>query len=139
MTELWLPKHLRPARKPIAVVFYYSKTLDRIMVGFPENYPAPKGFEKIVCRTAHDVEIWSEKMRQQDKRDEEMTEEQRELVEGPIREYARKQLLHLMANARNSINKEFCRVALAKMDADAEKRKMKRESYQHIEAFEDGK
>lgn len=141
---LWIPKHLRPANKPVNVVFYHSKTIDaanggRVMVGFPEQFPAPKGFVKIVCRSAAEVEKWSEKLRQQERRDDQMTDEQREAVEGPIRDYARKQLLHLMANARNQVNRDFCKAALDLMDKDDAKRRMKRESFMHIEAAEDGK
>ena len=135
---LWVPRTLPQAKKTVSVVFYYSKKLDRVLVGFPENFPAPKGFLKIVCTTAAEVDRWSAKLRAQEKREDDLTEEQREAVEGPIRAYARAELHRLMANARNALNRDFCRSALAKMDEDENRRKMKKESFMHCEAAEDG-
>lgn len=138
-SSLWIPQHLRPAQKRISVVFYHHVKLDRVLVGFPESFPAPKGFLKIVCTTAAEVDRWSAKLRAQERREEAMTDEQREAVEGPIRACARQELQRLMANARNQINKDFCRAALAKMDEDEKRRKMKTTSFMHAEGFEDGK
>jgi hypothetical protein len=143
-SNLWVPKHLRPAVKRIAVVFYFNPTDKRIIVGFPDNFPVPPsfakaGYQKIVCTSAHELEIWSQKLRDQERRDEEMTDEQREAFEGPIRAWARQELVTAFMNARNAINKDFCRHALEKMDEDERRRKMKKISYMHQEAFEDGK
>lgn len=143
-SNLWVPKHLRPAVKRIAVVFYHNPTTQRIIVGFPDNFPVPPsfakaGFQKIVCTSAHELEIWSQKLRDQERRDEEMTDEQREAFEGPIRAWARQELVTSFMNARNAINKEFCRFALNKFDEDERRRKMKKESFMHIEGFESGK
>jgi len=141
---LWIPDHLKPAHKPVNVVFWYSKRLNRINVGLPEQYPVPQvlaniGFEKIVCRSAHDVDLWSQKMRDQETRDEELTDEQRELFEGPLRAELRKDLVYKMMHSRNQVNRDFCRAALQKMDDDEARRKVKRESIMHAEGFEDGK
>ena len=135
---IWIPSYIKPGRKFVNVVFYFNRAQDRIMVGFPENFPAPAGFEKIVCRSAAEVDKWDRKMRDQEKRDAEMSDEQREAVEGPMRDYARKELTRLMLNARNNLNREFCRVALQKLDDDDKRRKMKRESFMHIAGFENG-
>ncbi|PWT73822.1 MAG: hypothetical protein C5B60_07675 [Chloroflexi bacterium] len=138
-SDVWVPKHLKPANKTVNMVFYYSQKLDRILVGFPENYPAPFGFQKIVCRSAHEVEKWSERLRQQERRDDEMKDEEREAIEAPLREYARKELQHLMANARNNVNRDFCRQALQRIDEMERKNKMKTVRFMHAEGFEDGK
>ena len=139
--DLWLPSHLKPAVKRIAVVFYHQPASGRIVVGFPEQFACPlPGFQKIVCRTAAEVDLWDKKMRDQERRDDEMTDEQRDAVEGPIRDYARKQLIHQMTTARNAINRDFCRAALAQMDEDDKRRAAaKKESVMHICAFEEGK
>lgn len=137
-TTLWLPKHLRPAVKRVAVVFYVHSQSRLISVGAPEDFPAPKGFLKVVCRTAAEVDTMSQKLRDQERRIEEMTDEERENFEGPIRKWAREQLITSMANARNNINREFCRAALEKLDADENRRKMTKISFMHAEAFEDG-
>ena len=142
---IFVPKHtVKPAVSPIAVVFWHSRRLNRIVVGLPEMYPVPKvlvrlGFVKVVCRTAHEVEIWSQKMRDQEKRDEEMKDDEREAFEGPIRAALRSDLHERMANSRNPLNRQFCRQALARMDEYERKNRMKRESFMHAEAHEDGK
>lgn len=136
--DVWVPRHLKPANKPVNVVFYYSRKLNKILIGFPEEYPAPNGFEKIVCRSAHEVEIWSQRLREQERREEEMTDEAREAIEGPLRQYARQELQRLMANARNSLNREFCRQALLRIDEMERKNKMKRETFMHAEGYTDG-
>jgi hypothetical protein len=142
--EIWIPGQTKPGVKRIAVVFYFNATSQRIIVGFPENFPIPASYakaeyQKIVCRSAHELEIWSKKLRDQERRDEEMTDEEREAFEGPIRAWARAELVTSMMNARNPINKEFCRFALEKLDEDERRRKMKKESFMHIEGFESGK
>ena len=132
---LWIPKHT--AVKRTNVVFYYNTTLDHIVVGFPEEFPCPlHGYQKIVCQNAAEVDRWSQKIREQDRRYEEMTDEQREAFEGPIRDSARKQLIHQMMNAQDAVNRDFCRRALDLMDESDKKRRMKRESFMHIEGFE---
>lgn len=142
---LWIPRHLKPARKTIAVVFWHSPKINRIVVGLPEQYPIPavlvaQGFQKVVCRSAHEVELWSQKLRDQERRDAEMTDEERERFEGPIRAQMRAELVHLRDNARNAFNRDFCQRAIDQIDAMTEAAsKVNRESYMHIEAFEDGK
>lgn len=141
---LWIPDHLAPARKTVNVVFWFSKKLNHIRVGLPEMYPIPRnlvllGYDKIVCRSAAEVQKWSQKMRDQERIAEERTAEERDKFEGPLLDKMRKDLLSQMANARNAINRDFLKAALAKMDEYEERRrKEKRESMMHQEAFEDG-
>jgi len=143
--NLWIPSSLKPARKRIKIVFYYNRQTDRVEVGAPDQYPLPPvlaklGYEKVVCETAHEVEIYSEKKRKQDKRDAEMTAEEREISEGPIRDAIRKDLNYHMLTARNQVNRDFCKFALAKMDEeDALRKKEKIESFMHVEGFSDGR
>lgn len=138
---IWVPKAVvKPGYKFTNVVFYVHAVSKRILVGFPEPFPAPDGFWKVVARNAREVEIMSEKMRDQDRRDQQMSDEEREAFEAPIRAWARGQLHHAMANSRNQINRDFCKAALARMDEDDAKRaRNKKESYMHIEGYEDGK
>lgn len=138
-THLWVPSYMRRARKAISVVFYVHVDSKRITVGFPDEFPAPKGFDKIVCTTAHEVEYMSRLLRKQEQIDEERTDEEREAFEGPIRRHCRQELQHRMANSHNAINREFCRIALQKLDEYEANLRMKRVSYMHSEAFEDGK
>ena len=136
---LWIPTHLKPAVKRIAIVFWVINKTQRIVVGCPEAWPAPRGMTKVVCRTTREVEKWSQKMRDQDRRDEEMSAAERDLVEGAMREYARADLNHRMATSTNQMNRDFCHFALQKMDEEDARRKMeKRESWMHCESHEDG-
>lgn len=141
--NLWLPSHLKPAHKPVSIVFWFSQKLNHIRVGMPEQYPIPPilaqmGYNKIVCRSAREVEIWSQKLRDQERIEAEMTDEQREAFEAPIRAQLRAELVTKMLNSRNATNREFCRWALQRMDDDEEKRRVKKESYMHVESAEDG-
>ncbi len=140
MADLWIPRHLRPAVKRIKIVFYHNPKTDRVEVGFPEEFECPlPGYLKIVCQTAAEVEKWSEKKRKQDARDREMTDEQREAIEGPIRDAVRKDLVSKMLTSRNALNRDFCRWALQQMDKQDELRKKEKvESYMHVEAAEEG-
>lgn len=139
MADLWLPQHLRPAVKRTRVVFYHNPTTDHVLVGFPEQFPCPhKGYVKIVCQNAAEVDRWDKKLRDQERRIEEMSDEQREAIEAPVRRAARADLYAKMINARNAMNREFCRQAIAKIDEYEEQLKKKKiESFQHIVGFED--
>ena len=60
-------------------------------------------------------------------------------MEGPLRRHVRQELQHRMATSHNAINREFCRVALERLDKYEKHLRFKRDSYMHAEAFEDGK
>jgi len=120
------------------IVFWLDTISGQIKMGLPEQYPAPDFHEKIVCGSAHQAEFWSEKMRHQEAEREALENEQRDQVEERLRGEHRSQILHLMANARNSINREFLRRHLELYDARPDRIKSKRESYLHAEAFEKG-
>jgi hypothetical protein len=144
-SNLWIPRHLKPARKFVNVVFYHNVKNGHISIGAPESFPLPQilvnaGYQKVVCRTAAEVDRWSEKMRDQDRRQEEQTDEQREAFEAPLRALIRDELVHNMLHARNDVNRTFCQQAIARIDAEEDARKkIKRVSYMHAEAHEDGK
>lgn len=142
--NLWIPQHLKPSRKLIRVVFYLNRQLDRVEVGAPEQFGLPMalaklGWEKVVCETAHEVELYSEKKRRQDIRDAERSEEEREKIEGPIRDAIRRDLNYRMLNSKNQLNRDFCFFALKKLDEQEKMRKEKIDSWMHSEAAEDGK
>jgi hypothetical protein len=120
------------------VVYWYDSTSGEIRMGLPENYPAPYGFQKIVCNTAHEAEEWSERMRRWEVIKQKMEDEQRELIEGPIRDNLRKHILHLASNARNNMNRDFLLMHLKNYDARADLTRTRRESYLHAEGFENG-
>lgn len=120
------------------ICFWYDGTTGEIRMGLPESFPAPYGFEKIVCNSAHEAEVWSERMRKQEAVKTQMENEQREMIEGPIRANLRSFMYHQMANARNNINREFLRRHLELYDQRPDKTKMDRISYLHSEGYEKG-
>lgn len=120
-------------------VFWYNGTTGEIRTGFPEQYAAPHGFEKVVCTTAHEAEMWSERQRKWEDFKHQMSQQEREMIEGPARDGIRKHILHLMGNARNNLNREFLRLHLEQYDKKPAPWKYKRESYIHAEAFEKGR
>ena len=155
MPEIWLPSHLHPARKAIKVVFwkwrlcpahpgqkcYCADATVRYTVGFPEqfSYMAPKNVEPIVCDSAAMVDMYDKILSQQERDEQEMAAEKRDAIEAPVRALLPSDLVNRMANARNPVNKEFCRQALENFDRKEKERKEKRESFMHIIGFEDGK
>jgi len=126
------------AQLTIKIVFWYDGTTGEIRMGLPEQYPAPNGFEKIVCNSAYEAEAWSERMRKQDAIRQRMEDDQREMIEGPIRSELRSHIFHLMSNARNNMNREFLRRHLELYDQRPNRIQMDRISYLHSEGYEHG-
>jgi hypothetical protein len=121
------------------IVFWLDTLNGQIKMGLPEEYPAPDFHEKIVCNSAHEAELWSEKMRQQEAHKQQMEDAEREEVEGRIRRQQRDHIYHLMTNARNNVNREFLRRHLELYDKRADRTQMHTESYLHAEAYEKGR
>ena len=126
MSGLYLPKHLRKERlaqqggqrqmsKPI--IYWYSKTLDLIVVGAPEPFSAPPGYETIKCIHAHDADKWSERLREQERRLAQMTDEERFAFEDKVAasnlEGARKGYL----KETDPVNKEIAALIIRQMEA----------------------
>ncbi len=120
------------------IVYWLDTVTGTIKTGLPEQYPAPYMHEKIVCGTAHDAEVWSNKMRQQEAIRDQLEDEKREEIEAKMKAQLRNHIHHLMANARNNMNREFLRRHLELYDRRPEGWRTKRESYLHAEAFEKG-
>lgn len=117
-------------------IFWHDGTTGEIRMGLPEIYPAPPGFEKIACATAHEAELWSERMRRWEFHKQQMEDEQREMIEGPIRDNLRKHILHLASNARNNMNRDFLLMHLKQYDMRPDLTRTRRESYLHAEGYE---
>ena len=122
----------------MSVVFWYDGTTGEIRMGLPENFPAAPGFQKIVCNSAHEAEVWSLRMRRWESVKQEMEDEQREMIEGPIRDNLRKHIQHLASNARNNMNRDFLLMHLKNYDLRPNLTRTKRESYLHAEGYERG-
>jgi hypothetical protein len=138
----WLEKY----RKPIKTCFYYHPGTGRIEVGFPEEFDIQEpwkseGFQKLIARSAHELGIISQKMRDQDRRDMEKAEAERELIEGPMQQHLRAHLHYLRDHARNAFQRNAVQRLFDKLDLLDKRRRdalYNRLSYMHCEAKEDG-
>ena len=109
------------------------------MGGLPENIPAPRGFEKIVCGSAMEAERYSSLQRNQERIEHRRTQEQRGDIEGSFADEIRSEMRTKMANARNNLNKDFMRRAIERMDGKTDPTRFERESFLHSEGYEQGR
>ena len=105
-------------------------------MGLPESFPASPGFHKVVCNSAHEAEVWSDRLRQYNSSREGKIDEQRAEIEGQYSKEIRSNIHHLMANSRSKYGKEFMQRHLERMDKAEGRMKMTREEYLHSEAYE---
>jgi hypothetical protein len=120
------------------IIYYYDGVTGAITMGLPEQYPAPYGVQKIVCNTAHEAEVWSARMRRWEAFKQQIEDEQREMIEGPIRDNLRRHIQNLAANARNNMNRDFLLMHLNNYDKRPNLTRTERISYLHAEAHESG-
>jgi|GEM_PF-1551919 hypothetical protein len=118
---------------------FYRDASGKLMAGLPENIPAPKGYQRIVCNTAAEAERYSELQRRQERVEHRYQQEQRGAVEGKFAEELRSEMRTKMANARNNLNKDFMRRALERMDGKTDPTRYERESFLHSEGYEQGR
>jgi hypothetical protein len=125
----------RNAQLDKKIVYFANERTGEIRMGLPENFPATKGFNKVVCNNTREAEAWSDRLRQYNLSKEARTDEARERIEGPMREQIRADMHHRMANSSSKLGKEFIARYLEKMDK-RDGNRMVREEYLHSEAYE---
>lgn len=143
---LGAPKRSHNAQMHVKIVFWHNPEKDHILQGAPENFDPPAGYLKIVCNHAAEAELWSKRLREQDKRFAEMEDMDREGFEGPMRQHLRQETIKLMNNPPLGIDERHKRVrykllemSLKALDQSELRAKTVRESFLHSEAFEAGK
>ena len=122
-----------------SICFWQHQITGQIVMGLPENFPSPPYYNKLVAHTAHEAERYSQMMREQEALRESMIDEEREAIEGEIVRNLRSHMHNQIANARNNMNRDFLKIWLERNDHYVDRTKTKRESYLHLEAFEQGK
>src|SRR3954469_17202795 len=133
MGRLILPRHNVQMSQP--VIFWFSRSLDYIMLPPSPVAPAPTGYQRIECRHAHEVDKWSARLRAQEKRMRDMNDEERYNFEEPIRAHGIAELRKALANATDQPNREFLSASIANLEKKREaRRKEYVETYMHIEA-----
>ena len=120
------------------IVFWLNTTNGQLVMGLPEEYPAPAFYEKLVCTTAHDAERLSQRMREQETEREAMENEEREYIESELVRNLRGHIHAQIANARDWKNREFLQRHLELYDQRPDRTQMKQESYLHSEGYEKG-
>ena len=128
----WTARTAQLSKKPT----FYRDSSGKLMAGMPENIPAPRGYEKIVCGNVQEAERYSSLQRRQEQVEHRYQQEQRGAVEGQFQKEWRSEAHHLMANARDNKNREFMRRALERNESHSDPTRYERESYLHSEAYE---
>ncbi len=120
-------------------VTFYRDSSGKLTAGLPENIPAPRGYEKIVCNNVFEAERYSELQRRQERVDHQRQQAERGAIEGEFQREIRSEMYNKMVNARNNTNREFMRRALERNANRTDPTAYERESYLHAEAFEQGR
>lgn len=135
--SLYIPKHLaKPAHKP-KIVFWYQPKTQFIMCPPSPVAPPPKGFQKIECQNAAEVDMWSRRLRRQEKMLKEMTAQERFEYEGKVEYEILEEMKACLAKSNDSVNKQF----MAHFIRLAEEKRASRkpeiiETFMHCEAKE---
>lgn len=121
------------------IVFWFNKTRDFIMcAGHPTATP-PTGYQRIECVHAHEVELWSNRLRAQEKRVREMTDEERYQYEDAIRYDMIQEMRKNLADATDLQNRLFLAAAIEHAEKQRDKYRpanIVRETYMACEAEE---
>jgi hypothetical protein len=123
MSDLILPpnfrKHQAQMSKPVVFWFNRKENLIWNPPSWMIDRPWP-GFEKIECRHAAEVEMWSRRLAEQEKRLLEMELEQRYNIEEPMRQRMMRDLEDKLHSATDPVNREFLARAIERIKAKRE-------------------
>jgi hypothetical protein len=131
----------RNAQLSKPVCYYFSNPsvyggTGEIIMGLPEQYAAPPGFEKIVCTSTAAAEKWSARMRKWEETKEEIAQMYQRHQEEKQFKAVLSDIDNKIANARDNINRDFMIRARANAVKRYEDRfAMTRESFLHSEAY----
>jgi hypothetical protein len=131
----------RNAQLSKPVCYYFSNPsvyggTGEIIMGLPEQYAAPPGFEKVVCTSTAAAEKWSARMRKWEETKEEIAQMYQRHQEEKQFKAVLSDIDNKIANARDNINRDFMIQARANAVKRYEDRfAMKRESFLHSEAY----
>jgi hypothetical protein len=131
----WTSRNAQLSKK---IIYFENQRTGEIRMGLPEQFPASRGFQKVVCGSAHEAEVWSERLRRYNMVKEAKVDEERGRIEGEMAAEHRSKINHLIANSRSKYGKEFLRAHLERMERAESQRKTTREEYLHSEAYEKG-
>jgi hypothetical protein len=133
------PSCVKQAQMSKPVVFWHNKKRDHIMNAPGPDIKPPFGYQKIECVHAHEVDKWSSRLRAQEKRIREMSDEEFYLYEDAIRAEQIAELKKNLENSPDLVNRLFMKAAIEHAEKQREKARpvyIQRETYQACEAEE---
>jgi hypothetical protein len=133
----------RNAQLSKTITFYFSNPsvyggTGEIIMGLPEQYAAPAGFEKVVCTSTAAAERWSARMRVWEETKEKIAQAYQRHQESEQYDKIASQMRNNIANAPNQLNRDFAVQAYEnfKNNFDERMKGMERTSFLHSEAYE---
>lgn len=133
---LILPRKYAQMAEP--VVFWFCPKLDFIMVPASPIAPPPSGYQRVECRHAYEVDIWSRRLRRQEQRFFEMSELERYEYEGKIQSHNIEEMEKCLKTSTDSKNKQFMEwfIKQAKQKRDSRRPPTAPENFMACEAEE---
>lgn len=127
--------------KPVCYYFSNPATYGgtgEIIMGLPEQFAAPQGFEKIVCQSTAAAEKWSARMRVWEQTKDQIAQAYQRHQEAVQYEKICSEMRSNITNARNQINRDFAIQAYEnfKKHYDDRMKGMERTSFLHSEGYE---
>ena len=105
MSGLLLPRKYAQMSEP--VIFWFCPKLDFIMLPASTIAPPPSGYQRVECRHAYEVDIWSRRLRRQEQRFFEMSELERYEYEGKIQSHIIEEMEACLKTSVDAKNKKF--------------------------------
>lgn len=136
---LILPASCRSVQMAKPIVFWFNKDLDFIMCAGHPTANAPSGYQRVECIHAHEVELWSNRLRAQEKRIREMDDDENYRYEDKIRVDMINTMKKNLSASTDFNNRMFMQAAIDHAEAQREKARPKhihRETFMAVEAEE---
>lgn len=126
------------------IYFWHNPKTQHIMQGAPPQFKPIAGYQVVECNHVHEAELWSKRLNEQDKRVEMMSKEERDTIESQQLSDARKDIQRLLNNGAVGLNRQMLEYALKECNKLDDARRLRnnesrRDSFLHVEAFEDGR
>jgi hypothetical protein len=137
--KILVPRSLKQAQMSKPIVFWHNKNRDHIMNAPGPDITPPSGYQRIECRHAHEVDTWSSRLRAQEKRIRDMSDEERYQYEDRLRHDMIEELRRNLAASNDETNRLFMQAAITHAEQQRERIRpvhIQRETYQACEAEE---
>ncbi len=138
--KILVPKScVKQAQMSKPIIFWLNRKRDHLMNAPGPLVKPPTGYERIECVHAHEVDKWSNRLRAQEKRLRDMSDEERYAYEDAIRYDNIQELKKNLAESNDLQNRLFIQAAIQHAEQQREKARpvhIKRETFMACEAEE---